>query len=459
MLHSKNYKVEVKKLKKIDKPIEYTEKDYEFMNSLSAAILQTAPSKTSKVIRIWLITIFVAILWASFAEIDEITRGDGKTIAYGQNQIIQNLEGGIVEAILVNEGQRVEAGQVILKISNAKSLSSSLSNQIKFEELEAKKARLHAEANDLPFEVLTTANEELNKQLVLAKQLYDSNKLEFEAKDYAIVEQINQKRQALTEAKARIVSLRKSLEFVTEEIAMTEPMVKEGVKSKVDFLKLKREASAIENDIEAAKLSLPRLDSLIEEFKSNRSAAKQLFISTAKQELNTVTAELSRIGTQQVEFTDQVDRTMVKSPVEGIVQKLFVNTVGGVIKPGADLVEIVPTSKKLYLEIKIKPSDIAFIHPNAEAMVKVSAYAFNIHGGLTGKVVSISPDTITDKQDETFYIINVETDKSYLGTADKPLKIIPGMTVSVDIVTGQKTVMQYILKPILKTKQYVFTEK
>jgi adhesin transport system membrane fusion protein len=448
-----------KKLKKVNKPLEYTEKDYEFMNSLSSAILQVTPSKTSRVIKIWLITIFVAVIWASFAEIDEITRGDGEVVPYGKNQVIQNLEGGIVEAILVNEGERVEIGQDILKISNAKSVSTALTNQMKYEELEAQRQRLEAEANNIQFVIIPTDSEELNKQLELAKKLYDSNKLEFEAKDGSIMEQISQKMQALVEAKARIASLHKSLEFVTEEIAMTEPMVKEGVKSKVDFLKLKREASAIENDIEAAKLSLPRLTSLIEEFKGNRSAAKQLFISTAKEELNKVTAELARTGTQQVELSDQVDRTVVKSPVAGIIQKLYVNTVGGVIKPGADLVEIVPSSKKLYLEIKIKPADIAFIHPDAEAMVKVSAYPFNIHGGLTGRVESISPDTITDKKDETVYIIHVVTDKSYLGTETKPLKIIPGMQVSVDIVTGKKTVMQYILKPILKTKQYVFTEK
>ncbi|MCX6075856.1 MAG: hypothetical protein NTW78_03115 [Campylobacterales bacterium] len=261
-------------MKKVDKPLEYSEKDYEFMNSLSSAILQVTPSKTSRVIKIWLITIFVSIIWASFAEIDEITRGDGEVVPYGKNQVIQNLEGGIVEAILVNEGERVEVGQDILKISNAKSVSTALTNQMKYEELEAQRQRLQAEANDLPFEVVKTDSEELNKQLELAKKLYDSNKLEFEAKDGAIMEQINQKKQALTEARARISSLQKSLEFVTEEIAMTEPMVKEGVKSKVDFLKLKREASAIENDIEAAKLSLPRLASMIEEFKGNRSAAK-----------------------------------------------------------------------------------------------------------------------------------------------------------------------------------------
>lgn len=444
---------------KKNKPVEFTDKDYEFMQSLSAAILQKTPSRISKVLKIWVLTIILFIIWASFASIDEITRGSGKVIPFGQNQIIQNLEGGIVDSILINEGERVKTGQVILKIRNTKSLSSSLTNKIKYEELLAKKARLYAEANDLPFKVERTDNKELNKQMQLAKNLYDSDKIEFTAKDRSFIEQINQKRQAYKEAKAKVKSLQKSLQYVTEEIAMTEPMVREGVKSKIDFLKLKREASTIENDIEAARLSLPRLASAIEEIKNNRKEARQLFIGEAKKELNEVTAELSRLKTQQMEYTDQVERTIVKSPVDGIVQKLYVNTIGGVIKPGQDLVEIVPTNKKLYLEVKIKPNDIAYLHPGAKAKVKVSAYDFAIYGGLVGEVVNISPDTIVDEKGDTYYLINIETEKNHLGTEEHPLKIIPGMVVSVDIVTGKKTIMQYILKPILKSKQYVFSER
>jgi adhesin transport system membrane fusion protein len=445
--------------KKANAPVEYNEKDYEFMNSLSSAILNRAPSNVSKVIKIWLFTIFAFIVWASLAEIDEITRGDGDVIPYGQNQVIQNLEGGIVDEILVNEGEIVKVDQVILKINNAKSTSTSRTNEMKFQELEAKQLRLYAEANGLEFKEVKTDDMVLLAQIELNKKLYNSNKLEFTAKDNSLVEQIAQRKQEYKEAEARIRSLKKSLEFVTEEIAMTAPMVREGVKSKVDFLKLKREANGIENDIQSAQLSLPRLQSAIEEYKNKREESKQLFINTAKNELNDVTAEIQRLKMGQVALDDQVERTMVKSPVEGIVQKLFVHTVGGVIKPGDDLVEIVPTNKKLYLEIKIKPSDIAFIHPGAEAKIKISAYDYAIHGGLIGKVVSISPDTITDKKDNTFYLIHVETEKNYLGTQEHPLNIIPGMTASVDIVTGKKTVMQYILKPILKSKQYVFSER
>ncbi|MCD6190457.1 MAG: HlyD family type I secretion periplasmic adaptor subunit [Sulfurimonas sp.] len=446
-------------MKKSNKLVEYNEKDYEFMNSLSSAILERSPSHISRVIKIWIFTILALIVWASFAYIDEITRGDGKVIPYGQNQIIQNLEGGIVESILVTEGQFVKTGQVILKINNAKSISTSRTNEMKYQELEAKRLRLFAEANSLAFKAPKTTDKQLEKQIELARKLYNSNKLEMNAQDNSYIQQIEQRKQERKEAQARIRSLQKSLEFVTEEINMTEPMVKEGIKSRVDFLKLKREANGIENDIEASSLSLPRLKSAIEEYRQKRAEASQLVINKAKKELNEVTAEISRLQTQQIAFSDQVSRTMVKSPVDGIVQKLFVHTVGGVVKPGADLVEIVPTNKKLFLEIKIKPSDIAFIHPGAEAKVKISAYDYAIHGGLIGKVVNISPDTVTDKKENTFYLINIVTEKNYLGSKEHPLNIIPGMTASVDIITGQKTVMQYILKPILKSKQYVFSER
>lgn len=179
----------------------------------------------------------------------------------------------------------------------------------------------------------------------------------------------------------------------------------------------------------------------------------------AQQELNEAETEYSRVNVESSALADQVTRTAIKSPINGIVQKLYVNTVGGVIKPGDNLIEIVPTEGGLLIEAKIKPSDIAFIYPGQKAVVKVTAYDFSIYGSLDGKVVTISPDTVIDKNDNVYYIVKIQTDKKYLGSNDKPLKIIPGMMVNVDIVTGQKTILEYILKPILKAKQYTFTER
>ena len=439
---------------------EYTDKDYEFMQSLSAAILEKTPSKVSRVIKIWMITILVLIVWASLAPIDEITRGSGKVIPFGQNQNIQNLEGGIVESIMVHEGDEVKKGQTILKINNSKSVSSSTSNVIKVVSLRAKQIRLKSEANMIPFVEPSTNDETFKMQLDLEKKLYDSDIEEYKAKDQSLQDQIEQKKQEYKEASDSIENIKRSLKYAQEEIEMTAPMVREGVKSKVDFLKLKRDSNDIQQKLDAAVTSLPRLKSAIDEYRNKRIEAKQKFVNDAREELNKVTAELEGSNAEQIALNDQVNRTVVTSPVDGIVQKLYVHTVGGVIKPGDTLVEIVPTGERLYLEIKIKPTDIAFIHPGAIANVKFTAYDYSIYGGLTGKVVNISPDSITDeKENTTYYLIKVETDKNYLGSKEHPLRIIPGMIVDANIVTGKKTVMQYILKPIIKSKQYVFSER
>jgi len=438
---------------------EFKENDYDFMQSLSAAVLEKTPRHISRVLLIWLITVFVLIIWASFAEVDEITRGSGDVIPSGENQVIQNLEGGIVNDILVTEGDKVTANQILIKITNAKSTSSFASNEIKIDELEARSLRLRAESKDIPFVMPKTDNPTFKQFITLEYGLYLTNKTEFNALDAATAQQIEQKKQEYRETQRRITHLAQSLALVNQEVKMTEPMVKEGIKSRVDFLKLQRESNDIEQKLDSAKLTLPSLQYQISEHRHKRIEQKLTFQNKAKKERNEVRAEIKRIRSDKTALSDQVNRTDVRSPVDGIVQKLYVHTKGGVIRPGDDIVEIVPTDDNLLLAVKIKPSDIAFIHPGAEAMVKFSAYDFAIHGGLKGKIIRISPDTVTDDKDNTYYLIYIKTNKSYLGSEDHPLEIIPGMMVDVDIVTGKKTVMQYILKPILKSKQYVFSER
>jgi adhesin transport system membrane fusion protein len=438
---------------------EFTENDFEFMQSLSAAILQRSSKRASRVIQIWLLTIAIFIVWASFAEIDEITRGSGEVIPFGENQVIQNLEGGIVEEILVQEGETVQSGQVLVKINNSQSKSEFTSNELTLRELTARTYRLEAEAHGKKFNAPEVKDSEISKLIRMEKSLYQTNQTQFNAQDSVITQQIEQKHLELKEAKKKVEHLEKAYALVNEEITMTEPMVKEGVKSRVDFLRLKRDANDIEERLNAAKMSIPRLNAIITEFKQKRAESRLIFRNKAKLELNQVLSEIERIKASKTALADQVERTIVRSPVDGIVQKLFIHTIGGVIRPGEELVEIVPSDDNLYLEVKIKPSDIAFIHPGAEAMVKVSAYDFAIYGGLKGKVINISPDTVTDEQGETYYTIHIRTEKNHLGSAANPKNIIAGMTVDVDIVTGAKTLMQYILKPILKSKQYVFSER
>jgi adhesin transport system membrane fusion protein len=247
--------------------------------------------------------------------------------------------------------------------------------------------------------------------------------------------------------------------MIKQEVRMTKPMVARGVGSKIDFLKLQREANDIEDKYTAIKQSIPRLKSAIKEVQSTMKEATFTFRSDAKVKLNESVAELRSLRVNSTALKDQVARTVVRAPMDGIVQKLFVHTIGGVIRPGEDIIEIVPSGEALVLEVNVKPSDIAFIYFGQKAFVKFTAYDYAIYGGLTGKVVLISPDTVKDDKGKVSYTIQIKTDKNYIGRNGKKLKLIPGMTVNVNIITGKKSVLDYILKPILKTKEYTFTER
>ena len=443
--------------KEIKKPL--SKRDYEFMHSLSAAVLEAAPTRLRLVLYFWVATIIIFLTWANFAYIDEIARGNGEVIPSGENQMIQNLEGGIVEEILVREGEAVDKGQVLIKIDNQKSVSSYSSNEIKADALQAQILRLKAESTGKDFVVPADLKERLSQFIDNEKSLYNTNKQQLNSKLNALREKLAQKKQELAEAYSQRDHLESSYAMISREVRMTKPMVAKGVRSKIDFLKLQREANEIASKYDAAKKSIPRLKSAIKEVQSNIKETKLNFQSEAKEKMNKAIAELKSLRVTATALEDQVTRTIVKSPMKGVVQKLYVHTVGGVIKPGEDIMEIVPSDETLLVNVKIKPKDIAFIYLGQRAIVKFTAYDFSIYGGLEGKVVLISPDSIKDEEGNVFYEVRIKTDKNYIGRHGKKLKIIPGMTTSVDIITGQKTVLDYILKPILKTKQYTFTER
>ncbi len=436
-----------------------SKRDYEFMHSLSSAVLEVAPTRLRFVLYFWVVTVFVFILWANFALVDEIARGDGEIIPSGENQIIQNLEGGIVEQILVDEGDEVEKGQIVLKINNEKSRSSYSSNAVKADALAAKIARLSAEANNEAFVINDELNERIPEIIKNEISLYETNKRQLSSKIEGLQERLKQKQQELLEAQTQKKHLKSSYEFIDKEVRMTEPMVAKGVRSKIDFLKLQREANEIESKYESIKKSIPRLESAIIEAQKSIDEARYLFKSEAKVKRNEAIAELRALQEGSIALQDQVTRTVVLAPKKGIVQKLFIHTIGGVIQPGQEIMEIVPSDQALLVRVRIKPSDIAFIYFGQRSIVKFSAYDFSIYGGLEGEVVYIGADTQKDEKENVYYEVRIKTKKNHLSRNGEKLKIIPGMTVNVDIITGQKSVLDYILKPILKTKQYTFTER
>ncbi len=433
--------------------------DLEYMNSLSAAVIYNRPKKLHWVLIAFLITITLFIIWASIAKIDEIARGSGKVVPNGQNQIIQNLEGGIVSEILVKEGESVEKDQILIKISNEKSNSTVASNELKALYLQAQIKRLESELKREVFTFENSDNEQLNDFLNNENELYLTNKKQLESKVSILKEQIKQKENESKDARQTIEHLRFSVNAISKEVEMTKPMVDRGIRSQVDFLKLQREQSDAKQKLQSVMLSIPKIESEILEINKKIDETYQMNDSQTREKLNETVSALKDLEANATASTDQVLRTIVKSPSNGIVQKLHINTIGGAIKPAQDLIEIVPTDYKLIVEVKVLPKDIAFIYQGQKAIVKFSAYDFSIYGGLNGNVINISPDTITEKDDKTYYLVRIETEKNYIGEKDKSMKIIPGMVADVDIITGKKTILDYILKPILKTKQYTFTER
>ncbi len=437
----------------------YNQDDYEFMNSISSAVLEQSPKKFRLILWFWIVTIIALITWSYFAKIDEIVRGEGKVIPQSQNKMIQNLEGGIIEEILVKEGDIVKKDQILIRIDNQKSIADYESTKLKALELNAKIMRLKAEINDENFVVNESENKDLQQYLNLEKSLYDINKNKLENETMVLKEQLIQKENDLSSANSSLNYLSSEYTLIQEELRIAAPLVEQKIRSNTDFLKLKREANNIGKELSGVKISINKIKSSIEEAKNKLHDVKDEFKQLAQEELNKSTGEIERINASIYSLKDKVKRTNVYSPDEGIIQKIFFNTIGGVIKPGDNLVEVVPTGENLLIETKIKPSDIAFIYYNQDAKVKFTAYDYAIYGGLDGKVIKISADTEMDEDKKSFYKLQIQASNNHLEKNGKEFPIIPGMVVNVDILTGKKSILDYILKPILRAKQYTFTEK
>ncbi|MGD9808992.1 MAG: HlyD family type I secretion periplasmic adaptor subunit [Deferribacterales bacterium] len=446
-------------MRKNGKEKRISNRDIEFMKSLNAAVLQKSPVKMSIVLYIIAGLTFAFIIWANIAEVDEMTRGMGRVIPSRQIQIIQNLEGGIVEDILVSEGQHVKKGQVLLTIDDTGFGSSFEESKSKEDELRAKLSRLRAESEGKDFNPDPDVAANFPELVQEERRLFATNKERLNSELGALTQRHRQREIELTDAETKLKNLKDSRELIQKEIKLTQPLFNRGLISEVEWLQLQQKEIENKTEIESLTKALTTIASKITEAKSMIAEAVAKYKSAAQEELNKTLAELKRVSTTQVAIEDRVNRAQVRSPVDGTVNQLLVNTIGGVVKPGMDILEIVPDDDRLLVEAKIKPSDIAFIYPGLKAVVKLTAYDYAIYGGLEGEVVHISADTIVDEKREHYYLVRIKTDKNYLGEEDNKKEIIVGMTVMADIVTGKKTVMQYLMKPILRAKYNALRER
>ena len=426
----------------------YSDTDAEYMQSLSAAVVQRSPKHLLTMILIVAVLLFSAIIWASWAEIDMVVRGSGKVIPARHVQVIQSLEGGIVTEILVGEGDHVEENQPLIKISDVAFSSSFEENRLKYFELRAKSIRLKAESSVSEFIVEEDVSDISPDLLKPEESLFESNRLQLRETISIYEEQVNQQESVLNEAKSKRRQLRKSLELMVQELEIKKPLVEKRIISEVEYLQLQQREAEVEGELDGVSLSIPRISSTIEEGRRKVEQVRLEFSNNAKRELNEVMAEISRIAENQTALKDRVRRTTMRSPVKGVVQRLHINTIGGVVSPGSEIMEIVPREEALLIEVKIKPADIAYITLGQEARLKFTAYDFAIYGSVKGLVSFVSADTVTDDEGISYYIARVRPGRAYLGHKAQSKLIKVGMTSEADIITDKKTILEYMLKPI-----------
>jgi len=426
----------------------------QFANSVSQALQETHSPRSSLFIWFVCLLLVALIIWASLAEMDEFAHGTGSVVPSQTVQKIQNLEGGILSEVLVREGDIVEAGQLLLRIDDTSHGASFREQEVQRDYLEARIERLIAEANMTPYQP-QIANDFVQDEVELYNIRQRSHKQQMER----LIQRAQQKRLELQELAVQTERLTKNVSLMNEEYDLTAPMVNSGAVSEVELNRLTRSLNEATSELAGAKISKPRLEAELDEILAEQQATELNVQAEAQQALNDAQNEFARLSETASAAGDRVDRTAVRASVRGTIKKININTIGGVIQPGMDLIELVPLEDQLVVEVKVRPQDIAYIHPQQKALVKITAYDFSIYGGLDAHVVHISPDTLATEEGETYYLVRLLTEGQIQTKTGNPLPIIPGMVVEAGINTGSKTMLDYLLKPILKTKQNAFTER
>jgi adhesin transport system membrane fusion protein len=407
-------------------------------------------------VRAALLAVVVLLVWAALAPVDEVTRGEARVIPSRQLQVVQSLDGGVVAEILVREGQLVEAGQLLLRIDETRAGAGVRESAAQGFALRARAARLRAQAEGSAFVPPSTKDPDEKRIAVDEQRLYQSRMSELTTQLSINRQQLVQRQQELSEVQSKRSAAQRGLELAQQELAQTRPLLATGAVSQVDVLRLERDVVRFRGEAEQATAQIARSQAAIGESERKAQETDLAFRNEARKELAETMAKLNALNEGAVALVDKVDKAQVKSPVRGRVQRLLANTVGGVVQPGKDIVEIVPLDDTLVLEARVAPKDIAFITPGQTATVKFTAYDFSIYGGLEAKVENISPDSVVDERGNAYYLVRVRTAKA--GFSEK-LPIIPGMTADVEVLTGRKSVLAYLLKPVLKVQSRALSER
>ncbi|MES2317288.1 MAG: HlyD family type I secretion periplasmic adaptor subunit [Pseudomonadota bacterium] len=430
--------------------------EYDFMKDADSIIIGQEPLRARVLGYALSVSVMLFIVWAALVQVDEITRGDAKVIPSRQLQVLQSLDGGIVSQILVKEGETVTTGQVLLQVDSTRFESSVRENRSQYLSLLSKAARLRAIGENKPFVPPPEALLEDPRTVDEERRLYETASSELQTQLLIARQQLAQRSQELNEATSKKRQAAQSYESTSRELAVTKPLLSSGAVSEVELLRLQRDVDRFRNEGDIAGSQIARVQAAMSESSRKIQEVELSFRNVASKEYSDTMARLNSLAQSGTGLADRVKQSALRSPVKGTIKRLLVNTVGGVVQPGRDVVEIVPLEGRLLLEAKVSPRDIAFLKPGQRAIVKFTAYDFSVYGGLNASLEHIGADSVTDERGNTFYTVRVATDQATLAGN---LPIIPGMVAEIDIITGKKTILSYLLKPVLRAKAAAMTER
>lgn len=440
--------------------------DERFVDSLSFSAYEK-PSMIANLLFLAIIFFLgLMLIWITVSPIDEIVKGQGKVIPTSRIQNLQSVDGGIIKKILVRDGELVKVGQELMIIDDIRFNASV--NEFKNElfSLKVKLMRLKLQSTIKDIKNIPSLNyPELLKikvpEYIKNEKIFFVNQInELKSAISVSISRYKQKKQEFSEIKRRILKLQDNKNYLRKKLIIIKKAVSDGVMSKIDELNLKKELSDIKGEIEISSLSLKRSKLSIKESYDEINQHLDIFKSKSSNELSKIESAVKKIESKLIYSNDKVKKSIIYAPVNGIVNHIYFTTIGGVVKEADLLMDIVPTDDSLLIEAKIDPRDIGFISPDKEVIVKVTAYDFSIYGGLEGKIKYIGSDSLFDeKSKKYYYTVLVRTERNYLGKKEEPFTIIPGMIAEIDIKTGKKTILEYLLKPLVKTLNESMTER
>lgn len=406
-----------------------------------------------------MVLLVVAIGWSYFVDLDEVAVASGEVVPQGSVRTVQHLEGGIVQELYVADGGLVRAGDPLLLLDLASGGTNLEELLVRRDSELLVQARLVAESEGrevaFPEDIARRRPALVNAQ----RLAFDARKRELLSRLNVMREQITQKKLETDELRARREAVRRNLNLAQERLKISNSLLSEGLTSKIEHLELEAEVESLDGELKGLVPALPKAEAAVQEATQRLEEGEGRFRREAQDELGTVSQNIARIDELLVQAREQGSRAEIKSPIDGVVKNLKYNTIGGVVRPGEPILEIVPTSEQLVVEAKLNPTERGFIRAGMPAVVKVSTYDFARYGGLNGEVIRVAPDTSLNEDGSPYFKVIVQTDKNYLGRDETDLPITPGMQATVDIHTGQKSVMDYLIRPILKLRHEAFRER